>query len=511
MLKNYFVFISIILMIFSLQGQAPDGFHYQAVARDQSGQPITDQSIDLHIGIHRDSPEGEEVYAETFLVSTNEFGLINLTIGHGQALKGDFSDISWSESTYYVAVSMDIEGEGSYIPMGVSQLMSVPYALHALTAENVFSGNYEDLENAPDLSSYVSVETPQTGDILFFDDDSWYKLPIGEENQALLVKDGLPQWSSVSFGDTDLLPPTLEILFFNGINQSEANVNAEITDDGGAHISESGVVYSQDENPGFEDQTVYHTEPGVGAFTVELENLEPGTTYYVRAFATNGVGTSFSAQDSFTTWEESTDTTGTVTDVEGTVYQTILIENQWWMAENLTTRKYNDGSDIATGYTDEAWVELTTGAWAYFNDDHQWDPIYGKLYNWYAATDPRGICPEGWRLPTDQEIRDLRDAFGGTSEAGGKFKETGTAEDGDGYWREPNEGATNSSGFSARPGGARIHGAFVNRETAGYFWTSDEAIGEGYARNFLVVYDDASMWRHNYHKHYGLSIRCVMD
>lgn len=501
--------VAIIFLNVSMQAQAPGGFNYQAVARDDNGQPLVNQEIGIQIQLLKDSPEGAVVYEELFFPETDAHGLIQLIIGTGDTRTGDFSAIDWGAATYYIEVAMDADGGQQFQTMGTSQLMSVPYALHSLTAADTFSGDYGDLENAPDLSQYIAIEGAQEGDLLFYQEDAWARLPIGEENQALLVKNGLPQWVSVSFGDTDLFPPALEITSTTGVTASQIIVHAEITDDGGAHVTERGFVWGEEENPGFDDE-VAEAGAGAGTYSTTFEDLEESTTYYFRAFATNGIGTTFSDQLAVTTLSES-DTTGTVTDVDGNVYETKLINDLWWMTENLTTRKYRDGSDIAYGYDEDEWTDITHGAWAYFNDDPQWEPIYGRLYNWYAVADERGLCPEGWRMPTDQEVQDLRDHFGGFSVAGGPLKETGTAEDGDGYWREPNEGATNISGFSARPGGARIHGVFFNRETTGYFWTGDEHDDPDFARNFLYTYDEAHMLRHIYRKHYGLSVRCVKD
>ncbi len=508
MKKKTLTLFVLLLITLSVKAQTPESFNYQAVARDNSGQPITNQEVTVEISILQGHAEGDAVYQETFSVETNAFGLLNLSIGEGNTTMGLFSEIDWEEGPYYVLVSMDETGGTNLQEMGVSKLMSVPYALHALTSADTFSGDFEDLDNVPDFSDYISVESAQPGDLLYFDEDGWNRLPIGEDNQVLLAKDGAPQWTTVSFGDTDLLPPTVVIHNASNITTSSAVIHAEATEDGGANITERGIVWSTEENPGFEDNVIEEGS-GLGEFSVTLDNLEMETTYYTRAFATNGVGTSFSSAISFNTLAEG-DTTGTVTDIEGNTYNTVLINDLWWMAENLRTRKYNDGTDIPTGFDEDEWVDLTFGAWTYFDDDLQWDSIYGKLYNWYAVDDSRGLCPEGWRLPIDDEIKDLRDMYGGYLEAGGPMKETGTHEDGDGYWREPNAGATNETGFSARPGGARIHGVYFNRETTGYFWTSDDT-GDDYARNYLMVYDTSSLLRHIYQKHYGLSVRCVKE
>lgn len=116
--------------------------------------------------------------------------------------------------------------------------------------------------------------------------------------------------------------------------------------------------------------------------------------------------------------------TGTVTDVDGNQYNTIVIGNREWMMDNLRTTKYCNGDPIPN--TTTSWVALTTGAWVNFENDNQNDNTYGKLYNWYAVNDERNICPCGWRVATDDDWTALTDQFGGLAEAGGNLKQAGT-------------------------------------------------------------------------------------
>jgi uncharacterized protein (TIGR02145 family) len=146
-------------------------------------------------------------------------------------------------------------------------------------------------------------------------------------------------------------------------------------------------------------------------------------------------------------------TYGTLTDQDGNIYRTITIGTQTWMAENLRTTKYRDGTAIPNVTDNTAWSNLSTGAYCNYNNTESADTIatYGRLYNWYAATDSRDIAPSGWHVPTDDEWTTLTTYLGGDSVAGGKMKETGTT-----HWVTPNGGATNESGFTALPSGVRI-------------------------------------------------------
>ncbi len=219
-------------------------------------------------------------------------------------------------------------------------------------------------------------------------------------------------------------------------------------------------------------------------------------------------------------WEGGSDTTD-VCDIDGNCYETIQIGEQLWMAENLKVTHYNNGDEIPTGYSNSEWGDLEeteTGAYAVYDDDPSNAEIYGNLYNWYATQDSRGLAPDGWHVPTDDEIKELEmylgmsqeeaDSWGwrGTDE-GGKLKEAGTA-----HWASPNTGATNESGFTALPGGSRFYndGIYQNMGGLGYFWSSSED-DSNYAWIRLLSYNFPGIHRGNYNKRSGFSVRCVKD
>jgi uncharacterized protein (TIGR02145 family) len=209
--------------------------------------------------------------------------------------------------------------------------------------------------------------------------------------------------------------------------------------------------------------------------------------------------------------------TGTVTDAEGNVYQTVRIGSQWWMAENLRATHYRNGDLIPRVTDPTAWQYLTTGARCEYDNNTDNIVVYGRLYNWFAVSDNRGIAPEGWHVPTDNEWKQMEvyvgisqfyaDEYGwrGTDE-GGKLKESGTV-----YWYSPNTGATNESGFTARPGGLRYsQGYFSSMGRDAYFWTSmDFSITAAFGRNLNYTHSD--ICRYAYMQNYGFSVRCVKD
>lgn len=163
--------------------------------------------------------------------------------------------------------------------------------------------------------------------------------------------------------------------------------------------------------------------------------------------------------------------TGSVTDVEGNVYPTIKIGQQEWMVENLKTATYNDGTSISNVTDNAAWANLSSAAFSWVGNDVANKDVYGALYNWYAV-DSMKLCPIGWSIPSADNWSPLVSTEGGALAAGGRMKEVGTT-----LWQAPNTGATDESGFSARPAGARdLTGAFVYKGQYAFWWCSDEKL-----------------------------------
>ena len=200
-----------------------------------------------------------------------------------------------------------------------------------------------------------------------------------------------------------------------------------------------------------------------------------------------------------------------ITDSEGNSYKTITIGTQTWMAENLKVSKYSDGTTIPNIMDNTQWQNNTTGAWSYYNNDVANNVKYGKLYNWYAVSKTsngnKNVCPTGWHVPADAEWTVLTDYLGGFKVAGGKMKEVGVTS-----WLIPNTDATNTSLFSALPGGIRYGEVALYAEVgrAGYWWSSTEFDkGSAWFRT-LRNYDGIAIYA-NYNKWYGLSVRCLRD
>lgn len=213
--------------------------------------------------------------------------------------------------------------------------------------------------------------------------------------------------------------------------------------------------------------------------------------------------------------------TGTVTDIDGNTYATVLIGSQEWMQENLKTTRYRNGDLIPTGLTVTQWENTNSGAFAIYSDSIQYNNIYGKLYNWYAVTDPRGLCPAGWHVPSDNEWNQLVEfldpqanttVVGPQSQtAGGLMKSVGDLESGTGLWYSPNTGAINSSGFSGLPNGYRLYdGYFYGCGHIGNWWSSSPT-NTNYAKFRQLLYTNGKVTRADYNVRSGISVRCLKD
>lgn len=192
-----------------------------------------------------------------------------------------------------------------------------------------------------------------------------------------------------------------------------------------------------------------------------------------------------------------------VTDKDGNEYKTVTIGSKEWMAENLKVEHYRNGDPIPQVQDEKEWKKLTTGAWCYYENKTENGVTYGKLYNWYAVNDLRGLAPEGWHVPSDAEWKELEEYLGGKDVAGGKMKSTT-------LWLSPNKEATNESGFTGLPGGYNEDSRFKLIEKYGCFWSSTEVTTIG-AWCRLLKYNIPDIQRDNNHKRNGLSVRCVKD
>jgi len=206
---------------------------------------------------------------------------------------------------------------------------------------------------------------------------------------------------------TDPVPPTVTTDTVTFVTSISAISGGNVLSGGGVPVTARGVVWSTSEEPTLESNSDYTSDgEGTGEFESLVTELTPQTTYYLRAYASNSFSTSYGETFSFTTSRE--DGQGdAVTDIEGNTYNTVWINNKLWMAENLKVTKYNDGNSIPNITSDGEWLNLSTGAYCWYeNDEATYGNAYGALYNGYTVVTEK-LCPTGWHIPTYQEVEEL--------------------------------------------------------------------------------------------------------
>ena len=391
--------ITLIALIASITtfAQAPQGFNYQATVRNAAGDLIINQNVTFKFNIMLNTSTSLPVFSETHYVPTDDLGQVNLTVGEGTATTGTFADINWGNGSYYLGI--ELKTGANFVAMGTTQLLSVPYALYANSA-------------------------------------------------------------GIANTSTMMVSPTVTTGAVSNLTMFNATLSATIANANLNQINEKGFACSVNPNPkrnqfsGGMQYGVYalsDSDPFEYTINNLAESFLPNTTYYVRAYVvTENEVVVYGNQISFTTLSIYQNGNG-LTDVEGNQYPSVLLNGQEWMQNNLNVSKYRNGDSIPEVTDETQWASLTTGAWRNIAGDP-----YGKLYNWYAVNDPRGLAPQGWHVVSASEFTGLTNFLGGTDFAGGRMK--------GGDWISPGSygGPTGSyptpiqfpniSGFHALPG-----------------------------------------------------------
>ena len=394
--------------------QPPEKMSYQAVIRDADNSLVTNHAVGMRISILQGSTTGTVVYTETQTPASNANGLVSIEIGGGTG----FNTIDWSNGPYYIKTETDPGGSTNYTITGTSQLLSVPYALHAKTAENM-TGGFTEADPVFNASAAKGITAGDTA--------NWNK----------------------KFAEKQSLADVIAI---------DSSANARIK-----NVSDPA------------DAQDAATKAYVDALKESIYNelLYAGM---------NGV----------------------TKDIDGNAYKTVKIGNQIWMAENLKTTKYKDGTPIKN-VLNMPLAGTGSPAFCLYEDELVNLDIYGALYTRSVLTTGK-LCPIGWHVPGDAEWITLISYLGGDSVAGGKMKEAGTE-----HWMTPNTGADNSSGFTALPGGLAEQyashgiGGFSGKERCGSWW-SDSGL-----TSFYVHYDRTEVLVLSYPGNYGKSVRCIMN
>lgn len=316
--------------------------------------------------------------------------------------------------------------------------------------------------------------------------------------------------SGTAYGN-EITFTTLPVITTNAvanIETTKATSGGSIRADGGAPIILRGVVWSTNTKPSIELTTKTTDGTGTGSFTSLMSTLTPNTTYYLRAYTSNSSGTTYGNEITFKSAFPYAYTQGqTLTDIDGNAYPTIKTNcnNKIWMQSNLNVSRFRNG-DIIPQVTNVSSFENVGGpAWCYYGNLTANGLVYGKLYNLPAVRDSRGLAPEGWHISTNIEWGELSNCLGGGDVSGSKLKQAGIQ-----LWASPNA-ATNSSGFTALPGGICDKGC-RDMSGRGYFWTPNDDSGSPGV--FIIINNfDPNVYGVNSDSYgrLGLSVRCVKD
>lgn len=295
--------------------------------------------------------------------------------------------------------------------------------------------------------------------------------------------EGTSYGDEVTFSTKNSDLPLLQTSPISNVTSTSGTSGGTITFEGKGTVTARGVCWSVNNLPTLSDRKTIDGQ-GKGEFISTITGMDPDSTYYVRAYATNSEGTAYGNSIFVKPYKN------TVTDVEGNVYATVTIGTQVWTAENLKTTSYQNGDPIENIPDNGLWNTTDSGAYCDYDNDEEHTPDYGRLYNWYAASDPRNIAPKGWHVATYEDYLVLIDELGGPFDAAEKMK-TGV--------------------FKALPGGKRNRdGVFYDLGIYPYFWTATE-YHEGSAWARFILLDPGELNIINLSKNYGFAVRCVRD
>jgi len=270
-----------------------------------------------------------------------------------------------------------------------------------------------------------------------------------------------------------------------------------VSTDGGSAIISRGVCWNNKKNPTIINNLTTDGT-GLGTFSSNLTGLVSNTLYYVRAYATNSIGTVYGNEIIFST---------KIFDVDSNIYDAVTIGEQIWLKQNLKTTRFNNGDTIPNLITYNSWSFATSSGYCNYNDDTSNSTIYGRLYNYYAVADYRNLCPSGWHVPSVYDWYTLKNYL--YDSIADKIKEVGIS-----HWPSPNT-ATNESGFTALPGGIRLYGGtYSDIGFGGSWWSFNEIYHnpENYATSMYLYNSNNNLLSGGGGgKRAGLSVRCVKN
>jgi uncharacterized protein (TIGR02145 family) len=461
MKKHFLISILFLFLAPALYSQAPQSIPYQAVLRNTDGSTMANAAVNMTFRIHDNSATGTVVYEETHTTNTSAQGLVSLNVGAGNAVTGTFGNINWGAGSKFLHVLMNA-GNGN-VDLGTQQMMSVPYALYAAQSGSSGTNGINALvktttEPAGNNCNYGGTKI-ETG----LDSNGDGTLENAEINQAQtkFVCNGAP-------GPTGPQGPA-------GTNISSDNQQLSVSSTGDTlKLQNGGFVII----PGISAANpTASTFFNVGSGVTDIDGNYYPSIWYEGQFAYGATGAS-----------------------SGQIYSKME-----WMAQNLRVATFSNGDPIPL-VQDNSWDGLTSGAWCWYENNANNDTPYGKLYNWYAATDTRNVCPLGWHVSSMVDWFKLTDIIYANSNAqsGGDLGPFIKSQAG---WNN-NLNGNNASGFSAYPAGSLQPGGYFTNLGFRTDWWRTEEFGGGNGGS-ITLYGDYGYFNTNTEKYIGLSIRCV--
>ena len=533
--------------------QIPQGFNYQAIARNSNGVPITSQTIPVRISIVTALTGGTVIWQEDHpSVTSDQYGMISLVVGTVTKTGGSaasFSAIDWSAQALFIKTEVKYPGT-TWTEMGTSQIWAVPYSLMAKNVEGPLAklgitGTTDNMEEA-----LFEVKN-KAGNTVFAVYNEGVRVYVGNGDSkgtkggfAVGGYDGTKGVHDLLSVNSDSVrvyvdsnPATKGIkggfavggydMTKGGTRQDYFNITSDSTriyvnNSGTKGVKGGFAVGGYDMSKGSgnrylsvspDSTMVYLQSQSKGSsstFNIVALNGDNPRKYLMQANAdTVGISGVLNVQNNMVVAGNINISGGTVqdtsliTDIDGNTYKTVKVGQWRWMAEDLKTTRFNDGTPIMNITDNTAWMLTFNPGYCWYNNDKGFKSTYGAIYNWFA-TSAGNLCPQGWHVPGDFEWSELTIILGGTG-VGGQLKEVGTT-----HWVAPNQDATNTSGFTALPGGGRDNdGLFNGMGLSNTWWTSSMyQTGQSYSWSVSNTSGEITQLPGTDHKT-GAAVRCV--